>query len=220
MSWRNLPNALTLARIVLAVLVAPMLMTDSFAWRITGFVIFLAAAISDLFDGHLARSRNLVSDFGKLMDPLADKLLLALTFIPFYILNHVTERETRFPWLGWTLPLWILLVIFGREAFITVFRGFAARRNVILAAGQAGKLKAVFQNIFIGAAILWYALQSAARERGWTGRTWEFWQGFHAVFTGVALAVALLLTVYSLYVYLRDFGILSRKGPAEGAVRP
>jgi CDP-diacylglycerol--glycerol-3-phosphate 3-phosphatidyltransferase len=215
MSWRNLPNALTLARIVLALLVAPMLMTDSFAWRITGFVIFLAAAISDLFDGHLARSRNLVSDFGKLMDPLADKLLLALTFIPFYILNHVTERETRFPWLGWTLPLWILLVIFGREAFITVFRGFAARRNVILAAGQAGKVKAVFQNIFIGAAILWYALQSAARERGWSGGTWEFWQSFHAVFAGVTLAVALLLTVYSLYVYLRDFGILSRKGRAE-----
>lgn len=215
MSWRNLPNALTLARIVLALLVAPMLMTDSFAWRITGFVIFLAAAISDLFDGHLARSRNLVSDFGKLMDPLADKLLLALTFIPFYILSHVTEPETRFPWLGWTLPLWILLVIFGREAFITVFRGFAARRNVILAAGQAGKVKAVFQNIFIGAAILWYALQSAARERGWSGGTWEFWQWFHAVFTGVALAVALLLTVYSLYVYLRDFGILSRKGRTE-----
>ncbi|HEU0302261.1 MAG TPA: CDP-alcohol phosphatidyltransferase family protein [Longimicrobium sp.] len=215
MSWRNLPNALTLGRIVLALLVAPMLMTDSFAWRITGFVIFLAAAISDLFDGHLARSRNLVSDFGKLMDPLADKLLLALTFIPFYVLDHYREPQTPFPWLGWTLPLWILLVIFGREAFITVFRGFAARRNVILAAGQAGKLKAVFQNIFIGAAILWYALQSAARERGWSGGTWEFWQWFHALFAGTALAIAVVLTVYSLYVYLRDFGILSRKGGAE-----
>jgi CDP-diacylglycerol---glycerol-3-phosphate 3-phosphatidyltransferase len=215
MSWRNLPNALTLARIVLALLVAPMLMTDSFAWRITGFVVFLAAAISDLFDGHLARSRNLVSDFGKLMDPLADKLLLALTFIPFYVLSHVTEPETPFPWFGWTLPLWILLVIFGREAFITVFRGFAARRNVILAAGQAGKAKAVFQNIFIGAAILWYALQSAARERGWSGGSWESWQNFHAIFAGATLAVAVVMTVYSLFVYLRDFGILSRKGRAE-----
>ena len=167
MAWRNLPNAITLGRIVLAAVVAPMLMTDHSGWRIAAFIVFLAAAFSDLWDGHLARSRNLVSDFGKLMDPLADKLLLGLTFVPFYVLNHYTERETPFPWLGWTFPLWIVLVIFGREAFITVFRGFAARRNVILAAGKAGKLKAVFQNIFIGAAILWYALQSKARADGW-----------------------------------------------------
>jgi CDP-diacylglycerol--glycerol-3-phosphate 3-phosphatidyltransferase len=209
MAWRNLPNAITLGRIFLALGVAPMLMTDHSGWRIGAFIVFLAAAFSDLWDGHLARSRNLVSDFGKLMDPLADKLLLGLTFVPFYVLNHYTERETPFPWLGWTFPLWIVLVIFGREAFITVFRGFAARRNVILAAGQAGKLKAVFQNIFIGAAILWYALQSAARERGWNGGVWKGWQWFHAAFTATALAIAVVLTVYSLYVYLRDFRTLS-----------
>lgn len=210
MAWRNLPNAITLGRIVLALGVAPMLMTDHSGWRIAAFVVFLAAAFSDLWDGHLARSRNLVSDFGKLMDPLADKLLLGLTFVPFYVLNHYTERGTPFPWLGWTFPLWIVVVIFGREAFITVFRGFAARRNVILAAGKAGKLKAVFQNIFIGAAILWYALQSAAREREWDGdATWEAWEWFHAAFTAVTLAIAVVLTIYSLYVYLRDFRTLS-----------
>lgn len=209
MAWRNLPNAITLGRIVLALGVAPMLMTDHAGWRIGAFIVFLAAAFSDLWDGHLARSRNLVSDFGKLMDPLADKLLLGLTFVPFYVLSHYTERETPFPWLGWTFPLWIVVIIFGREAFITVFRGFAARRNVILAAGKAGKLKAVFQNIFIGAAILWYALQSEAREQGWNGSTWKGWQWFHAAFTSVALAIAVVLTVYSLYVYLRDFRKLS-----------
>lgn len=214
MAWRNLPNAITLGRIVLAAVVAPMLLTDSFGWRIAAFIVFLAAAFSDLWDGHLARSRNLISDFGKLMDPLADKLLLAATFIPFYILSHYTERGTPFPWFGWTFPLWIVLVIFGREAFITVFRGFAARRNVILAAGKAGKLKAVCQNVFIGSAILWYALQSASRENGWRTRLWEYWEWFHAGFTVVALAVAVVLTVYSLYVYLRDFGTLSGKRQA------
>ena len=214
MAWRNLPNAITLGRIVLALGVAPMLMTDHSGWRLGAFVVFLAAAFSDLWDGHLARSRNLVSDFGKLMDPLADKLLLALTFIPFYVLDHYTESETPFPFIGWTFPLWIVLVIFGREVFITVFRGFAARRNVILAAGKAGKLKAVFQNIFIGAAILWYALQSAARERAWSGTPWEYWTWFHAAFTTVALMIAVVLTVYSLYVYLRDFGALSGKREA------
>jgi CDP-diacylglycerol---glycerol-3-phosphate 3-phosphatidyltransferase len=214
MAWRNLPNAITLGRIVLAAVVAPMLMTDSFTWRIAAFVVFLAAAFSDLWDGHLARSRNLISDFGKLMDPLADKLLLAATFIPFYVLSHWAEPETRFPWFGWTFPLWILVIIFGREAFITVFRGFAARRGVVLAAGKAGKLKAVFQNIFIGAAIFWYALQSAAREYHWDTALWNGWQWFHTVFTMVALTIAVVLTVYSLYVYLRDFGALSGKRQA------
>lgn len=211
MAWRNLPNAITLGRIVLALVVAPMLMTDHSGWRLGAFVVFLAAAFSDLWDGHLARSRNLVSNFGKLMDPLADKLLLALTFIPFYLLDHYREPETPFPWLGWTFPLWIVVIIFGREAFITVFRGFAARRGVVLAAGKAGKLKAVFQNIFIGATILWYALWSAARERAWDGQAWEYWRWFHLAFTAVALAIAVVLTVYSLYVYLRDFGSLSGK---------
>jgi CDP-diacylglycerol--glycerol-3-phosphate 3-phosphatidyltransferase len=214
MAWRNLPNAITLGRIVLAAVVAPMLLTDSFTWRLAAFVVFLAAAFSDLWDGHLARSRNLISDFGKLMDPLADKLLLAATFIPFYILSHWREPETPFPWFGWSFPLWILIVIFGRELFITVFRGFAARRGVVLAAGKAGKLKAVFQNIFIGAAIFWYALQSAAREHRWDTKLWIGWEWFHAVFTMVALAIAVVLTVYSLYVYLRDFGALSGKRPS------
>ena len=211
MAWRNLPNAITLGRIVLALVVAPMVMTDSFSWRMAGFVVFLIAAFSDLWDGHLARSRNLISDFGKLMDPLADKLLLAATFIPFYLLSHRTEPQTPFPWFGWTFPLWILLVIFGREAFITVFRGFAAKRGVVLAAGNAGKLKAVFQNLFIGAAIFWYALQSASREYRWNTRFWEYWQWFHTGFTVIALTIAVVLTVYSLYVYLRDFGSLAGK---------
>lgn len=214
MAWRNLPNAITLGRIVLALVVAPMVMYDGFSWRLAGFLVFLVAAFSDLWDGHLARSRNLISDFGKLMDPLADKLLLAATFIPFYLLSRWVEPETRFPWFGWTFPLWILLVIFGREVFITVFRGFAARRGVVLAAGNAGKLKAVFQNLFIGSAILWYALQSAAREHRWNTKPWEYWQWFHAGFTVVALTIAVVLTVYSLYVYLRDFGSLASKKAA------
>jgi CDP-diacylglycerol---glycerol-3-phosphate 3-phosphatidyltransferase len=205
MAWRNLPNAITLGRVVLAGVVAPLLLTDSFTMRMAAFAVFLAAAFSDLWDGHLARSRGWVSDFGKLMDPLADKLLLVATFVPFYALSHWTERETPFPWFGGVFPLWILLVIFGREAFITFFRAFALRRGVVLAAGKSGKIKAVFQNIFIGAAIFWYALQSAARQRGWRTEFWEGWQWFHLGFTVVALTIAVALTVYSMVVYLRGY---------------
>src|SRR4028119_2221553 len=139
MAWLNLPNAITIGRIVLAALLAPMILTDSFSVRLAAFVVFLIAAFSDMVDGNLARSRNLITDFGKLADPLADKLLLACTFAPFYLLSHGMEPETAFPWFGKTFPLWMLVVVFGREIFITVFRSFAARRGVVLAAGKGGE---------------------------------------------------------------------------------
>lgn len=209
MSWLNLPNAITLGRIALAVLLAPMLLTDSFAMRLAAFVVFLVAAFSDLVDGRLARSRNLITDFGKLVDPLADKLLLASTFITFYWLSHGGEPATAFPWFGGTLPWWILAILFGRELFITLFRGYAARRGVVLAAGRAGKLKAVFQNIATGAVIFWYALMSASREHGWDTRFWNgLWVPFHRGFSILALAIAVVLTLWSLGVYLNTFRTL------------
>src|SRR4051812_35691419 len=183
-----------------------MLLVDSFGVRIAAFVVFLVAAFSDLGDGKLARSRNLITDFGKLVDPLADKLLLVATFVPFYWLSHGGEPQTPFPWFGGTLPWWILAVIFGRELFITVFRGYAARRGVVLAAGAAGKLKAGVQNVAIGAIIFWYALLSASREHGWDTRFWHgIWTPFHRFFAIVSLAIAVALTVWSLGVYLQSF---------------
>ncbi|HEX2093452.1 MAG TPA: CDP-diacylglycerol--glycerol-3-phosphate 3-phosphatidyltransferase [Longimicrobiaceae bacterium] len=209
----NLPNLITIGRIVLAAVLVPLLFVDDFETRVAAFVIFLAAAFSDLWDGHLARSQGLITDLGKLLDPLADKLLLAATFTPFVLLSHSLERESRFPWFGGVFPLWIVAIIFGRELFITMFRGYAARRGVVLAAGKPGKYKAVFQNIFIGAAILWYALQSEARDRGWDGPMWAGWQVFHFWFTVVVLSVAVILTVYSLVVYLRTFSRLDLGDP-------
>jgi CDP-diacylglycerol--glycerol-3-phosphate 3-phosphatidyltransferase len=204
--WLNLPNAITLGRIVLAVVLVPMLLVDSVGMRIAAFLVFLVASLSDLVDGKLARSRNLITDFGKLADPLADKLLLVATFIPFYWLSHGGEPQTPFPWFGAVLPWWILAIIFGRELFITVFRGYAAKRGVVLAAGKAGKLKAVVQNVAIGSIILWYGLFSAIRKHGWDSRFLRgFWMPFHRGFAIVALSVAVALTVVSLVIYLQSF---------------
>jgi CDP-diacylglycerol---glycerol-3-phosphate 3-phosphatidyltransferase len=201
----NLPNAITMARIILAIAVIPLLFIETFGARIAAFVIFVAAGLSDIWDGHLARSQGQITDLGKLLDPLADKLLLAATFIPFYILSHRPGPESEFPWFGGVLPLWVLVVIFGRELFITLFRGYAARRGVVIAAGQAGKYKALVQSLFVGAGILWYALQSLALERGWDGAVWGAWRSFHWGFAVVALAVAIVLTVYSMVVYLWNY---------------
>src|SRR5690606_5458144 len=75
----------------------------------------------------------------------------------------------------------------------------------VIAAGGSGKLKAVFQNIFIGTTIFWYALQSAALNQGWSGIWWERWQIFHGTVFVLTLAIALWLTVYSLAIYLNEW---------------
>lgn len=207
----NLPNMITVARIILAVFVIPLLFVDSFGARITAFVIFLVAALSDLWDGYLARSQGLITDLGKLLDPLADKLLLAATFVPFYILSQRPGPEGTFPWFGGVLPLWVLLVIFGREIFITLFRSYAVRRGVVIPAGRSGKYKALVQNIFVGAAILWYALQSGARSWGWAGPRWETFQNFHWAFAVTTLSLAIVLTLYSMGVYLWNYRMVYRQ---------
>lgn len=201
----NLPNVITIGRILLALVIIPLLFLDLFTPRIIAFVIFLIAAFSDLWDGHLARSRGLVTDLGKLLDPLADKLLLAATFIPFYLLSNHLQPEAGFPWFSGVLPLWIVLLIFGRELFITLFRSWAAARGVVIPAGPAGKYKTVFQNIFIGSTILWYALHAAARTRGWSGGMWRGWESFHFWFSVITLSVAVVLTIYSMIVYLWNY---------------
>ena len=201
----NLPNLITLGRIFLALFVAPLMLTQGFTPRLAAFVVFFVAALSDLWDGHLARTRKLVTDLGKLLDPLADKLLLAATFIPLYLLSHGYEPRYGYPWPGGRLPLWILVVIFGRELFITLFRSWAARRGVVMAAGKAGKYKAVCQNVFVGSGILWYAFHDLALEKGWNGAFWAGWQKFHYGFAFVTLSIAVILTVYSLVVYMVEY---------------
>jgi CDP-diacylglycerol---glycerol-3-phosphate 3-phosphatidyltransferase len=198
----TLPNAITVGRIVMAPVVGLLLFVPTFTARLIAWLLFLIAAFSDLWDGHLARKYGWISDFGKLVDPIADKLLLLATFVPFYMLsNPPTDPHGVFIAVG-ALPFWVLAVIFGRELLITVIRTVAAKRGTVIPAGASGKLKAVFQNIFIGTAIAWLALNSLAINRGWDTQLWEYWQAFHAFVFLTSLGIALFLTVYSLGVYL------------------
>jgi CDP-diacylglycerol---glycerol-3-phosphate 3-phosphatidyltransferase len=206
---RAIPNVITVARIVMAPAVAALLFVPTFTARLAAFALFLAAAFSDLWDGHLARKHGWISEFGQLVDPIADKLLLVATFVPFYILSRQVSDVAHLPPFG-PFPLWILLVIFGREFLITAIRSYAAGKGTVIPAGRAGKLKAVFQNIFVGAMIFWIALRTAGARRGWQGDFWEYWQLFHTAFLLVSLAIALWLTVYSLVVYLREWRRLVR----------
>lgn len=204
-----LPNIITVGRILVTPVVLVLILPPEFGARMAAFLLFVAAGLSDLWDGWLARKHGWISDFGKLMDPIADKLLLASTFIPFYIVSHRPGPLAELPYWG-VLPLWVLLVVLGREVLITALRAVAARQGTVLPAGKVGKHKAVSQNIFIGATILWYALRVAAEEHGWTSPWWELWQAFHGAVLALALLVAVTLTLYSMTVYLVQWYRLTR----------
>lgn len=196
----TLPNAITVARILACPVIFFLALSPSVTARVWAFVLFVAAGLSDVWDGYLARRYGWVTDMGKLLDPLADKLLLVATFVPFYMISR-RGPLWELPWWG-PLPLWVVIVIFGRELLITVFRAWAARRGVVIAAGSSGKQKALFQSLFIGGLLLWYPLVSMAEARGWGGGAWAAWRWFHGTWVAVTLAVALLLTVYSMLDYL------------------
>lgn len=207
----NLPNVITIGRILACPALFFLVFVDSIPLRFAAWGLFVAAAVSDLWDGYLARKHGLITDLGKLLDPLADKLLLVSTFVPFYILSHGEGPVGPLPLLG-PLPLWIVLVIIGREFLITLFRSYAARRGVVISAGQAGKYKAFTQNLFIGGLLLWYPLQMMALREGWRGPVWAFWSWLHGGWVVVFLSVALLLTIFSLLDYLWKFrGLLGVK---------
>jgi CDP-diacylglycerol--glycerol-3-phosphate 3-phosphatidyltransferase len=174
-------------------------------------VIFVVAAASDVFDGRLARRRKQVTDIGILLDPIADKLLLFATLIPIYWISRQRHDLYDIPLWG-SIPLWVCLLLIGRELAMTGFRWWAKGRGVVIPAGGAGKLKTVIQNVFIGATIAWFAFRDARKPLGWEhNRIAEYWNEFHGGFVAVTLAVAALLTVYSFAVYIyRHRSLFSR----------
>jgi phosphatidylglycerophosphate synthase len=119
--------------------------------------------------------------------------------------------DYRIPWWG-SLPVWVALLLVGREVLITAFRYFALRRGVVIPAVAAGKAKALLQNIFIGATIAWFAWKDAIAELKLAGAFRNFWDQFHGWFVAVTLAGAIVLTVYSLLVYLYRYRALFKTG--------
>ena len=204
----NLPNIITLVRISFTPVIALLPFIAGYWPKLIAFVIFLAAAISDVFDGYLARSRNQITDLGKLLDPIADKLLLFATLIPIYFISRSRAVDYGIPFWG-SIPLWVCLLLIGRELAMTLFRWWARRRGVLITAAGPGKLKTVIQNIFIGAVMLWFAFRDARKPMGWEhNRYAAWWNDFHGGFVAVALAVAAALTVYSFIVYIYRYRAL------------
>jgi CDP-diacylglycerol---glycerol-3-phosphate 3-phosphatidyltransferase len=198
----TLPNIITVVRICFTPVIALLPFISGYWPKLIAFLIFLAAAISDVWDGYLARSRNQITDLGKVLDPIADKLLLFATLIPIYFISSTRHNLYDIPVWG-SIPLWVCLLLIGRELAMTGFRWWAKRRGVVIPAAGPGKLKTVIQNIFIGAVMLWFAFRDARKPMGWEhSRFAQFWNDFHGGFVAIALAVAAALTLYSFVVYM------------------
>ena len=208
----TLPNILTLARIGLAPVIALLPFIEGYWPKVIAFIIFVVAAASDVMDGYLARRSRQVSDIGKLLDPAADKLLLIATLVPIYWITRHPTVLYGIPWWG-SLPLWVAVMLVGRELLMTLFRWEAQKRGVVIPAGREGKLKAILQYLFIGATIAWFAWRDYLVATGLTGRLRDAWNEFHGAFVAVTLALAVLLTVYSFAVYLYKYRALFRASP-------
>jgi CDP-diacylglycerol--glycerol-3-phosphate 3-phosphatidyltransferase len=213
MIW-TLPNILTICRIGLSPVIALLPFINGYTPKVLAFVVFLAAAISDIYDGHLARERDQITDLGKLLDPIADKLLLFATLVPIYWITNYRMLQYGIPWWG-NVPLWVALILIGRELLMTVFRQVAKARGVVIAAGGAGKLKTIVQDVFIGSMIAWFAWKDMRSAFGWEGGWFgALWEQFHGTVIAVTMAVTVLVTVYSLGVYVYRYRMLFRGVPS------
>lgn len=183
------------------------------AVRVLAMVVFLVAALSDLADGALARQRSEITDFGKLVDPLADKLLLVATLVPFYVLTLREPGLAALPLFG-NIELWVLVIFFGRELAVTWLRMRAAARGTVVPAMRSGKYKAFSQNVFIGAMILWIAYRADVADGG--SRLGGGWERFHGWFTTMSLVVALGLTIFSFVVYGLAFRRVGHRAERAG----
>lgn len=212
----TLPNIISLGRIAVCPVIFWLVLQPGVGAGVAAFALFVAAGLSDVWDGYLARKHGWITDMGKLLDPFADKLLLVSTLVPFFLVSHRPGPLNDIPWWG-PLPVWVLVVIFGRELGITLFRSWAAHRGVVIAAGRSGKLKALMQSLFSGGLLVWYPLLDIAMGRSWDGTTgWAVWSAFHRGWVGLTLLLAVILTVYSMLDYLWSYRSLVGAGDREG----
>jgi len=178
----NLPNVLTLARLGITAFFVASISLD-FPWHFTvALVLFLVATLTDYLDGEIARCRNLITDFGKLMDPLADKILTASAFICLIPLGAI--------------PAWAVIIIISREFLITGLRLLASSKGIVLPAEKLGKHKTAWQMatiiFFLGLLSLGeiFPRRPELRQDVWTVGGWIF------------VTITVLLTLFSGFAYL------------------
>ncbi|HEY5297823.1 MAG TPA: CDP-diacylglycerol--glycerol-3-phosphate 3-phosphatidyltransferase [Verrucomicrobiae bacterium] len=188
----NLPNKLTVSRFILtAVFLVALFWPQPFPFQNTlALLLFCIASFTDFLDGKIARSRGLITNFGILMDPLADKILTCSAFIAFVESTHLHSTAPV------KVAAWMVVIIVARELAITGLRLLAASKNVVLAAEGFGKHKTISQIVAIIALLVVNALGE------WPLPLQKVFYGWAIPFTHVALWLTVILTMTSGLLYL------------------
>jgi CDP-diacylglycerol--glycerol-3-phosphate 3-phosphatidyltransferase len=186
----NLPNKLTVSRFALTVIFL-WAMFSSFPYNDTlALVFFCLGGVTDFLDGRIARSRKLITNFGKLMDPLADKVMTCSAFVAFVESSHVNPAAPV------KVAAWMVIVIVARELAITGLRLLAASKNVVLAAERFGKHKTISQIVCIIALLV----VDACGE--WPPALNDFFAPWTPAFAEIMLWLTVALTLASGVIYL------------------
>jgi len=177
----NLANALTISRIVSVPVIVILLFFDSLIPSIIAAALFIAATITDYLDGYFARKYQMESDLGKLLDPLADKLLIASVLIMLIPLGRV--------------PAWIAVIIIGRELAVTGLRSIASEKHIIIAANWLGKYKTAFQCTALIPLLIHYPVfglqfQLAGEFFLWIALFFTLWSGVDYIYSYIRQTIA------------------------------
>jgi CDP-diacylglycerol--glycerol-3-phosphate 3-phosphatidyltransferase len=187
----NIPNSITAFRLVLtAVFIVAITLQQPWA-NMLALVSFIIAAASDWFDGYLARKLNLVTSLGKLLDPLADKILVAAGFI--YLSSNLNSKGL--------CPVWVTCAIIGREFMVTGLRQIAIEQGVVIAADRLGKWKTTFQLTFIITCLTYIAFKQI-EDHNWFTQIFYTLAKPESYLMDITLWGAVALTLISGWNYL------------------
>ncbi len=182
----NLPNKLTLLRIILTLIFIVLILQSGLIPKIAAALVFLIASLTDFLDGYYAKKHNVVTNFGKLMDPIADKFLMLAAFFIFTLLHAI--------------PTWMFVVILIREVTITVMRLIAISKGKVLAAERTGKYKTIFQIVAVSVILLYLIFQETVLASTWPSTVFVYWGWVINILMGVVV----VLTLGSGIKYLLD----------------
>lgn len=184
---KQIPNILTFGRLVLTVVVLAMILyaphvTNQTFFLDVAFVLFVISGLTDIFDGIAARKLNVTSKFGRMMDPLVDKILVCGAFICFALIGE--PKLFNLDTVTLKVIHWLVAgILISREAYVTALRHIAEARGINFAAITSGKIKMFTQIFAIGTVIIKMAHVQIA--------TWGYW------FTTITFAIMIIITVYS-----------------------
>ncbi|MBW7907633.1 MAG: CDP-diacylglycerol--glycerol-3-phosphate 3-phosphatidyltransferase [Kiritimatiellae bacterium] len=200
----NVPNILTLSRLGLAgVLMALLSMQRPYAYS-AAMIVFIIGGITDFLDGYIARTRQLTSAFGKLMDPLTDKVMVCAAFVSFVEIQIQRGSETMS-----LVPAWIVVIIISREFLVTGLRLLAATRGNVISAGKWGKHKTVWQIVAIVALLMGMAVRHDLLHSADPKFLANYDFAFSYIAQAMALAVALITVASGVLYFVQHRDLIS-----------